>query len=100
MMDDGGEEKMVDLIEVSRHAGEQTPAASWTVARRFSTFHDLHRRLRAQYPSVRRLDFPRRRVMMKLQQDFLDKRRLALEKYLQVLAVTVLIVLIISFLMG
>ncbi len=75
---------MADLVEVSRHAGEQMPAASWAVARRYSQFHELHRRLRAQYPSVRRLDFPRRRMMMKLQQDFLDKRRMALEKYLQV----------------
>ncbi len=72
------------MVEVSRQAGEQMPAASWAVARRYSEFHELHRRLRAQYPAVRRLDFPRRRVMMKLQQDFLDKRRSALEHYLRV----------------
>jgi sorting nexin-25 len=32
---------------------------------------------------VRNLDFPRRRMVMKLQSDFLHKRRLALEKYLR-----------------
>lgn len=71
-------------MEVSRHAGEQMPAACWAVARRYSEFHELHRQLRAQYPFVRRLDFPRRRVVMKLQQEFLRKRRIALETYLQV----------------
>jgi sorting nexin-25 len=52
--------------------------------RRYSEFHELHQRLRAKYPSVRQLEFPRRRVVMKLQSDFLHKRRLALEKYLRV----------------
>jgi len=59
------------------------PAASWAVTRRYSEFHDLHQRLREKYSSVRNLDFPRRRVVMKLQNDFLQKRRLALEKYLR-----------------
>lgn len=35
------------------------------------------------YPSVRDLEFPRRRVVLKLQKEFLQKRRLALEAYLQ-----------------
>lgn len=81
--EEDGHEYGVYLVEVSRHAGEQMLAATWAVARRYSQFHELNRRLRAQYPSVRQLDFPRRRMMLKLQQDFLDKRRMALEKYLQ-----------------
>ena len=59
------------------------PAASWAVARRYSEFYDLYRRLRALYPSTRELEFPRRRVVMKLQKDFLHKRRTALEEYLR-----------------
>lgn len=70
-------------MEVRRNAGEQMPAASWVVARRYSEFHDLHQKLRQRYPSVRHLEFPRRRVVMKLQKEFLHKRRLALEAYLQ-----------------
>ncbi|KAI9775655.1 MAG: Intermediate filament protein [Geoglossum umbratile] len=77
-----GREYALYVIEVHRKAGEQMPAATWAIARRYSEFHDLHQRLRAKYPSVRQLDFPRRRVVMKLQRDFLHKRRLALEKYL------------------
>lgn len=59
------------------------PAASWAVARRYSEFHELHQKLRLNYPSVRNLEVPRRRVVMKLQREFLQKRRLALEAYLQ-----------------
>ncbi|KAL1957873.1 hypothetical protein VTO42DRAFT_5438 [Malbranchea cinnamomea] len=81
--DDDGREYALYLIEVHRKAGEQMPAASWAVPRRYSEFHELHHRLRAIYPSVRHLEFPRRRVMMKLQKDFLHKRRVALETYLQ-----------------
>lgn len=81
--DDDGREFAVYVVEVQRKAGEQMPAASWVVTRRYSEFHDLHQRLREKYPSVRNLDFPRRRVVMKLQNDFLQKRRLALEKYLR-----------------
>ncbi|KAH0536186.1 hypothetical protein FGG08_006925 [Glutinoglossum americanum] len=77
-----GREYALYVIEVHRKAGEQMPAATWAIARRYSEFHDLHQRLRAKYPSVRQLDFPRRRVVMKLQRDFLHKRRVALEKYL------------------
>lgn len=73
----------LDVIEVQRNAGEQMPAASWVVARRYSEFHELHHKLRVRYPSVRHLEFPRRRMVMKFQREFLQKRRLALEAYLQ-----------------
>lgn len=72
-----------DVIEVQRNAGDQMPAASWVVARRYSEFHELHNRLRMRYPSVRHLEFPRRRMVMKFQKEFLHKRRTALEAYLQ-----------------
>jgi len=72
-----------DLIEVHREGGEHMPAAQWVVARRYSEFFNLHQQLRANFPPVRDLDFPRRRVVMHLQRDFLEKRRIALEKYLK-----------------
>ncbi|KUJ20568.1 uncharacterized protein LY89DRAFT_715943 [Mollisia scopiformis] len=81
--EDDGREYAVYVVEVHRKAGEQMPAATWTITRRYSEFHDLHQRLRTKYPSVRHLEFPRRRMVMKLQTDFLHKRRLALEKYLR-----------------
>ncbi|KAL3469328.1 PXA domain-containing protein [Aspergillus californicus] len=81
--EEDGREFAMYVIEVQRNAGEQMPAASWAVARRYSEFHELHHQLRMRYQSVRQLEFPRRRMVMKLQKEFLQKRRLALEAYLQ-----------------
>ncbi|KAI9674680.1 MAG: Intermediate filament protein [Caeruleum heppii] len=81
--DADGREYATYLIEVQRQAGDQMAAATWVIARRYSEFLALHQRLRARYRSVRNLEFPRRRVVMKLQKDFLYKRRVALEKYLR-----------------
>ena len=81
--EDDGQEFALYVIEVQRKAGEHLSAASWAVARRYSEFHDLHHRLRQTYPAVRHLEFPRRRLVMKLQRDFLHKRRVNLEQYLR-----------------
>ncbi|KAI1265313.1 PXA domain-containing protein [Xylariaceae sp. FL1019] len=81
--EEDGKEFAVYVVEVTRNAGEKMPAAAWVVTRRYSEFHDLHQRLRHRYPSVRNLDFPRRRMVMKLQSEFLRRRREALEHYLQ-----------------
>ena len=81
--EDDGQEYALYIIEVQRKAAEDMSAASWAVARRYSEFHDLHHRLRNIYPAVRNLNFPRRRLVMKLQRDFLQKRRVSLEDYLK-----------------
>ncbi|OAX77388.1 hypothetical protein ACJ72_08316 [Emergomyces africanus] len=81
--EEDGREYALYLIEVQRNSGDQISAASWAIPRRYSEFHELHQKLRMRYPSVRNLEFPRRRMVMKLQKDFLHKRRLALEAYLQ-----------------
>lgn len=60
------------------------PAAAWMVTRRYSEFHELNKRLRARFPAVRNLEFPRRQTLFTLQKDFLQKRRVILEKYLKV----------------
>ena len=81
--EEDGQEFALYVIEVSRQAGEHMPLATWVVARRYSEFHRLHQRLRLVYPAVRNLDFPRRRLVMKLQNEFLHKRRVSLEHYLR-----------------
>ncbi|CAO2650504.1 Nn.00g017960.m01.CDS01 [Neocucurbitaria sp. VM-36] len=78
-----GKEYAMYVIEVRRRAGDQMPAATWVISRRYSEFHELNKRLRAKFPQVRNLEFPRRQMMLKLQKDFLHKRRLGLEKYLR-----------------
>ena len=81
--EEDGQEFALYVIEVQRKAGEHMSAASWAVARRYSEFHDLHQRLRTIYPAVRHLNFPRRRIVMKLQREFLHRRRTSLERYLR-----------------
>ncbi|KAF2745510.1 hypothetical protein M011DRAFT_469566 [Sporormia fimetaria CBS 119925] len=78
-----GREFAMYVIEVRRRAGDHMPAAAWVVTRRYSEFHELHKRLRAKFAPVRNLELPRRQMMLKLQKDFLQKRRLGLEKYLR-----------------
>ncbi|KAF1965539.1 intermediate filament protein-like protein [Bimuria novae-zelandiae CBS 107.79] len=78
-----GKEFAMYVIEVRRRAGDQMAAAAWVVSRRYSEFHDLNKRLRSKFPQVRNLEFPRRQMMLKLQKDFLQKRRVGLEKYLR-----------------
>ncbi|KAK3700446.1 tRNA (guanine-N(7)-)-methyltransferase (tRNA(m7G46)-methyltransferase) [Vermiconidia calcicola] len=78
-----GHEYALYVIEVKRQAGEQMLAATWSVTRRYSQFHELHKRLRARFPSVRELDFPRRQALFTLQKDFVNRRRVTLERYLR-----------------
>ncbi|KAF1840910.1 uncharacterized protein K460DRAFT_370891 [Cucurbitaria berberidis CBS 394.84] len=81
--EEDGKEYAMYVIEVRRRAGDQMPAATWVISRRYSEFHELNKRLRAKFPQIRNLEFPRRQMMLKLQKDFLHKRRLGLEKYLR-----------------
>lgn len=81
--EDDGHEFALYVIEVRKQAGDQMPAATWAVTRRYSQFHELHKRLRARFPSVKDLDFPRRQTLFTLQKDFIQKRRTILERYLR-----------------
>ena len=80
---DTGHEYAVYVVEVRRAADGDLPAATWEVRRRYSQFHDLHKRLRARFAGVKELDFPRRQALFTLQRDFVEKRRRTLERYLR-----------------
>lgn len=81
--EEDGHEFALYVIEVRRQAGDQMPSATWAVTRRYSQFHELHKRLKARFPTVKELDFPRRQTLFTLQKDFLQKRRTTLERYLK-----------------
>lgn len=57
--------------------------SGWVVGRRYSEFYALHRQLHEKYPTVRMVDFPRKRAILKLQKTFVESRRISLERYLQ-----------------
>ena len=72
------------LVEVQQLASDGSFASGWVVARRYNEFHNMHIKLRERYILVRNLDFPGKRLVATLSGSFLDTRRVALEKYLQV----------------
>ncbi|KAL1306745.1 hypothetical protein AAFC00_005410 [Neodothiora populina] len=80
-----GHEYALYVIEVRRQAGDHMPSVVWAVTRRYSEFHELNKRLKARFPAVKNLEFPRRQTLFTLQKDFLQKRRVILEKYLRAL---------------
>lgn len=81
--EEDGHEFALYVIEVQRQAGEKSAAVNWAIARRYSEFYELHKQLRANFPFIKDLDFPRRQMVLTLQKDFLRKRRAALERYLR-----------------
>lgn len=72
------------LIEVQQLAPDGSFASGWVVARRYNEFHNMHNKLRERYALVRNLDFPGKRLVTSLSGSFVDSRRMALEKYMQV----------------
>ena len=72
------------LIEVQQLAPDGSFTSGWVVARRYNEFFYMHNKLRERYALVRNLDFPGKRLVTNLTQSFVDHRRVALEKYLQV----------------
>lgn len=75
---------MLYIIEVERLASDGSVSAGWVVARRYSQFFQLHQHLRSKFPQVRKLDFPKKGVVLKFQhKSFLDARKLALHNYLR-----------------
>jgi sorting nexin-25 len=72
------------LVEVQQLASDGSFASGWVVARRYNEFHNMHIKLKERYVLVKNLDFPGKRLVATLSGSFLDTRRVALERYLQV----------------
>ena len=74
------------LTQVQQLAPDGNFASGWVVARRYNEFLSMHNKLREQYAIVRNLDFPGKRLVTALSGSFVDIRKTALEKYMQVSA--------------
>lgn len=84
--DEDGKSVVRYLIEVQQLAQDGCFASGWVVARRYNEFLSMHNKLRERYALVRQLDFPGKRLVTALSGSFVDTRKAALEKYLQVSA--------------
>jgi sorting nexin-25 len=72
------------LVEVQQLGADGNFSSGWVVARRYNEFLSMHNKLREKYVLVKHLDFPGKRLVPNLSGSFLDTRKQALEKYLQV----------------
>ena len=82
--EEGGKSVVRYIVEVQQLAVDGSFATGWVVARRYNEFLQMHNRLREKYALVRGLDFPGKRIVTGLSGHFVDTRRAALEKYMQV----------------
>ena len=72
------------LVEVQQLSVDGGVGTGWVVARRYNEFLDMHNKLRDRYATVRNFEFPGKRLVTALSASFVDLRRAALERYMQV----------------
>jgi sorting nexin-25 len=72
------------LVEVQQLSPDGGVGTGWVVARRYNEFLDMHNKLRDRYTAVKNLEFPGKRLVTALSATFVDLRRAALERYMQV----------------
>lgn len=72
------------LVEVRQLGDAGATKAAWIVTKRYSEFAALHDRLRDRYTPARSLDFPSKRLVGAWSKEFIEQRRVGLERYLQV----------------
>jgi sorting nexin-25 len=82
--DEEGKSVVRYIVEVQQLASDGSYGTGWVVARRYNEFLSMHNRLRDRHHPVRNLDFPGKRIVTGLSGPFVDARRTALEKYMQV----------------
>lgn len=76
------------LVEVQQLSSSGGVGTGWVVARRYNEFLDMHNKLRERHTTVRNLEFPGKRLVTSLSGSFVDLRRAALERYMQVCRIT------------
>lgn len=73
------------LVEVYLLADDGTFQAGWITTRRYSEFLALYNKLKEKFPSTRAVEFPSKRLVGAWSKEFIEQRRVGLERYLQVL---------------
>lgn len=79
----GSQSFQLFLVRVQQQTSDAS-SVEWIVPRRYSEFASLNDRLREQYAATRALDFPTKRLVGTWSKEFIEHRRLGLERYLQV----------------
>ncbi|GAA5909872.1 hypothetical protein JCM6882_002038 [Rhodosporidiobolus microsporus] len=81
----GGQSFQLYLVEVHQLNADGVFRSGWIVTRRYSEFMSLYQQLSAKFAPARYLEFPGRRLVGSFGKDFIEQRRVGLERYLQAL---------------
>lgn len=79
-----GQSFQLYLVEVHQVNGDDSFRSGWIVTRRYSEFASLYSKLRDKFVPARYLDFPSKRIVTSYSKEFIEQRRVGLERYLQV----------------
>ena len=66
-------------------AVKMTSGLEWTVERRYTQFYVLHKQLKAEFPVVKRLRFPRKKLFRSLASSTVQDRRIIFQGYITAL---------------
>ncbi|XP_076360640.1 sorting nexin-13-like isoform X2 [Tachypleus tridentatus] len=82
IVQEGGRSYAVYAISVIRQLSN-CEEEKWCVMRRYSDFHNFHTSLIEKYPSLSYLQLPGKKAFNNMSHQFLEKRKLLLNQYLQ-----------------
>ncbi|GAA5905254.1 Mdm1p [Sporobolomyces salmoneus] len=80
-----GQNFQLYLVEVHQVNGDGSFRSGWIVTRRYSEFASLYSKLKDKFVPARYLDFPSKRIVTSYSKEFIEQRRIGLERYLQAL---------------
>ncbi|GAA5881406.1 hypothetical protein JCM16303_000166 [Sporobolomyces ruberrimus] len=80
-----GQSFQLYLVEVHQINGDGSFRSGWIVTRRYSEFASLFAKLKDKFVPARYLDFPSKRIVTSYSKEFIEQRRIGLERYLQAL---------------
>lgn len=81
LCNDDGKSYAIYAVTVFRASSEGT--VTWTIARRYSDFDDLHIKLKEKFGSLGRLHLPKKKSFRSTDRNFLERRKQDLDIYLQ-----------------
>jgi hypothetical protein len=73
------------IIDVTMKSLVTSKIEFWQTYRRFNDFHDLHMLIKKRFTAFKDLTLPGKSLRSSLKDEFLEKRRVELNKYLQLL---------------
>ncbi|GAA6009459.1 hypothetical protein JCM11491_003565 [Sporobolomyces phaffii] len=78
-----GQSFQLYLVEVHQVNADGSFRSGWIVTRRYSEFASLYSKIKDKFVPARYIDFPPKRIVTSYSKEFIEQRRIGLERYLQ-----------------